>query len=256
MHSCIYEGQVKHRRFSPRQHEFNYKLFMVFIDLDELDDVFKRRWLWSNKAIAPVRLKRCDYIGDESVSIAEAVKEKVFQQTGEKVTGTIRMLTHLRYFGYVFNPVTFYYCYNSENKTVDYIVAEITNTPWKERHSYVLKTKDDNFNFNFDKDFHVSPFLPMDMKYFWGFTSPDDNLTVYMKNTKDDEKIFDASLNMQRKEMSSYQCARVLIVYPLMTVKVIAGIYWQALKLYLKKVPVVDHVNKDDLNTEKRLYRG
>jgi len=256
MHSCIYEGQVNHRRFSPRSHEFSYGLFMMFIDLDETKEIFKSRWLWSDKSMAPVRLKRSDYIGDESVSIKDAVKDKVLKETGDSVNGSIRMLTHLRYFGYVFNPVTFYYCYNKDNENVDYIVAEITNTPWKERHSYVLKVKDNGFKFNFDKDFHVSPFLPMDMNYFWGFSLPQDNLNVYMKNTKNNEKVFDASLNLQRKEMTAYQCARILVVYPLMTVKVIVGIYWQALKLYLKKVPVYDHVNKDDVSVEKIYSRG
>lgn len=253
MHSCIYEGQVRHRRFSPTNHEFNYMLYMAYIDLDELDNVFDKRWFWSAKRAAIARLKRDDYIGDASVSIKDAVNKRVLEDTGAGVEGRVRMLTHLRYFGYVFNPVTFYYCFDKTDTYVKTIVAEITNTPWKERHSYVLNVKDvsENLKFDISKCFHVSPFMQMDMQYDWRFTLPDEKLNVHMINMDNDKKIFDATLRLSRKEMSSYQCARVLIFFPLMTVKVIAGIYWQALKLFLKKVPVYDHVKPLENKTER-----
>jgi DUF1365 family protein len=224
MHSCIYEGRIRHRRFSPVIHEFNYKLYLAYIDLDELDSVFDKRWFWSSKRAALARLKRDDYIGD----------------------------SHLRYFGYVFNPVTFYYCFDKTDSYVKTVVAEITNTPWKERHSYVLNINNcsEKLQFDIDKEFHVSPFMQMDLQYDWRFTIPSETLNVHMINFDDKEKIFDATLRLNRKEMSSYQCARILILFPLMTVKVIARIYWQALKLFLKKIPIHDHKKNIENKTE------
>lgn len=256
MHSCIYEGQVRHRRFSPKKHDFNYKLYMVYLDLDELDSVFAQRWLWSDKRTALARLKREDYIGDASISIKQAVNKRVLEETGSDIEGPVRMLTHLRYFGYVFNPVTFYYCFDKTDSYVKTIVAEITNTPWKERHSYVLGIKDMNekLKFDIDKVFHVSPFMQMDMKYDWRFSQPDKTLNVHMENKVNSDKVFDATLILKRYEFTSYQCARVLILFPVMTVKVIAGIYWQALKLYLKKVPVYDHSSKLDNESKRGVF--
>lgn len=226
---------------------------MVYLDLDELDSVFDKHWFWSSKRTAIARLKREDYIGDAAVSIKHAVNKRVLEETGNEIEGRVRMLTHLRYFGYVFNPVTFYYCFDKTDTYVKTIIAEITNTPWKERHSYVLNVKDinDKLQFDFSKEFHVSPFMQMELEYDWRFTKPREKLTVHMTNIDQEEKIFDATLQLNKKELSSYQCARVLILFPLMTVKVIVGIYWQALKLFLKKVPVNDHVKNVENKTER-----
>ena len=226
---------------------------MVYIDLDELDEVFSKRWFWSATRSAIARLKRDDYIGDSSVSIKDAVNTRVLEETGHDIEGPVRMLTHLRYFGYVFNPVTFYYCFDKTDTFVKTIVAEITNTPWKERHSYVLNVKNmsEKLQFEITKSFHVSPFMQMDLQYDWRFTMPDEKLNVHMINMDKEKKVFDATLQLNRKEMSSYQCARVLILFPLITVKVITGIYWQALKLFLKKVPVHDHVKNIENKTER-----
>ena len=226
---------------------------MVYLDLDELDSVFDKRWFWSGKRTAIVRMKREDYIGDSSLTIKDAVNKRVFEETGSKIEGPVRMLTHLRYFGYVFNPVTFYYCFDKKDTYVKTIVAEITNTPWKERHSYVLNVKDidEDLRFDFSKNFHVSPFMHMDLQYDWRFIQPGEKLNVHMINIDNDKKIFDATLQLNKKEMSSYQCARVLIIFPLITVKVIAGIYWQAFKLFLKKHPVYDHIKDIGNKTER-----
>ena len=226
---------------------------MVYIDLDELDGVFDKRWFWSSKRTAIARLKREDYIGDSSVSIKHAVNKRVLEETGDEIEGPVRILTHLRYFGYVFNPVTFYYCFDKTDTYVKTIVAEITNTPWKERHSYVLNVKDmdEKLQFYFSKEFHVSPFMQMEMQYDWRFTQPGEKLNVHMINMDKEKKMFDATLQLNRKEISSFQCARVLMLFPLMTLKVITGIYWQALKLFLKKVPVYDHVKNIKNKTER-----
>jgi len=246
MHSCLYEGQVRHRRFLPRAHNFAYRLFYVYLDLDEIEQVFSRRWLWSLKWPALVQFRRKDYLGDPEITLKQAIQDLVEQATGTRPKGPIRLLTHLRYFGYVFNPVSFYYCFDAEDKHLDTIVAEITNTPWNERHAYVLSVEQgenhqQHFQFGFDKDFHVSPFMPMDMQYRWFFNAPDDRLNVHMINLRQGNRYFDATLRMKRQPMNATQCTRILLHYPLMTLKVIAGIYWQAFRLYLKRISFYSH---------------
>jgi DUF1365 family protein len=248
MHSAIYTGQLRHRRFAPLEHSFSYDLFMMFVDLAELDDVFAKRWLWSAKRPALAWLRRADFLGDETIPLDRAVRDRVESDTGVRPTGPIRMLTHLRYFGLSFNPVTFYYCYDLHDRAVDTIVAEITNTPWNERFAYVLTQQmnigaDAIQRYRFRKAFHVSPFLNLDYDYDWRFsapTPPAKRLTVHMENHRDG-KVFDATLDLKRRELSSAALASTLLFFPVMTMKVVAGIYWQALRLWLKRVPVHSH---------------
>jgi len=254
MNSCLYEGQVRHRRFSPKPHTFKYKLFFVYLDLDELESVFNKRWFWSTKKRAIAQLKRTDYIGDRNISIKQAVINRVKEETGLTHTGSVKVLTHLRYFGHNFNPVTFYYCFNDSGNKIDFIVAEITNTPWGERHSYVLNNdaQNDKMNFKFTKDFHISPFMPMQLNYDWRFSTPDNSLNIHMINNENDEKekVFDATLKLKRKPISSYNCARAITLFPFMTLKVVAAIYWQAFRLYIKGIPIFTHPEKstEDIN--------
>jgi DUF1365 family protein len=242
MHSALYTGQLRHRRYAPRAHQFSYRLFMMYIDLAELDEVFRGRWLWSVRGPALAWLRRADYIGDASRSIESVVRERVAAHTGVRPTGPIRMLTHLRYFGIGFNPVTFYYCFDAADTRVESIVAEITNTPWNQRHAYVLSGPADEsrprvLRYRFSKQFHVSPFMPMEMNYDWRFGTPGRGLAVNMQNFQHGERVFDATLDLSRREISGPQLARSLVAFPCMTATVLAGIYTQALKLWLKRIP-------------------
>jgi len=249
MHSAIYTGRLRHRRFAPRANAFDYRLFMMYIDLAELETVFAGCWLWSTRGPAPAWLRRADYLGDPRVPLDQAVRDRVARETGRRPEGPIRMLTHLRYFGYGFNPVTFYYCFDAADLDVETIVAEITNTPWNERHAYVL-TDDRNQGrgpirrFRLGKEFHVSPFMSMDIGYDWRFSAPRDRLFVHMENYQDGIKMFDATLNLERRTVTAGNLARALLSFPLMTVKVSAAIYWQALRLWLKRVPFHPHPDK------------
>lgn len=250
MKSCIYTGQVRHRRFTPTQNEFQYSLFMMYLDLAELPTLFDSKWFWSTKRFSLAWFRRQDHYGKPEVSLEESIRQLVQQETGERPGGPIRLLTHLRYFGFCFNPVSFYYCFDVSDSHVETIVAEVNNTPWNEQHCYVLSDKRNEGNrrnkrYRFDKEFHVSPFMDMNTKYDWRFVQPDNRLNVHMENRQNDSqgkcKVFDATMVMRKKPINSISMAKILIQFPFMTGKVIAGIYYQALKLWIKKTPFYDH---------------
>ncbi len=242
MNSALYLGKVRHRRTFPVENAFSYRIFQVFLDLDELDTVFRGRWLWSARKPALAWFRREDHLGDPQIPLAEAVRRLVAERSGRRPEGSIRLLTHLRYFGYVMNPVSFYYCFDAAGERVETIVAEIHNTPWGERHCYVLHQADSpDGAHRFEKDFHVSPFMDMDQTYVWRFNMPGEALSAHMANFKRGDKVFDATLSLVRRPISGWALAGALAGYPLMTVKVVTAIYWQALKLWAKGAPFFPH---------------
>lgn len=249
MESCIYEGRVRHTRKTPAIHRFRYRLFMLYLDLDELPALFRGRWFWSASRPALARFRRADHLGPEDQPLKDSVCDLVEHETGERPQGPIRLLTHLSYFGYCFNPVSFYYCYAVDGERLETIVAEVNNTPWGERDIYVLPHSATVGagkvpRFQPTKKMHVSPFMPMEIEYDWCFTPPGDRLTVYMANSSEGKRFFDAALVLDRTEISGRSLARVLLAFPFMTAKVITGIYWEALRLWLKRVPYVPHPGK------------
>lgn len=244
--SAVYEGRVTHRRHLPGSHVFSYRMSQLYLDLDEIDEVFRSRWLWSSRRRNLAEWRRSDYLGPATMPLADAVRQRVERETGRAPDGPIRMLSHLRYAGYVFNPVTFYYCYDRSGETLEAVVAEITNTPWRERHAYVLSSGQARrqgraLSWQFDKQFHVSPFMAMDRRYDWRFTPPGEDLRVHMQVHRGEACEFDATLALQRRPLDGAALARVLWRYPLMTAQVIGAIHWQALRLWLKHIPVHDH---------------
>lgn len=250
--SYIYSGTIRHRRFTPFDHFFTYPLFMAYLDLNSIDSAFKRSWLWNINGPALVSFMRKDYHGDEKVSLDESVRQTVFEKVGYKVKGPIRLLTHLRYLGYCFNPVSFYYCFDETDSEVDVIMAEVTNTPWDERHAYIIDERDKdgkvrNLIANFEKKLHVSPFWGMDHKYEWLFTQPDEYLMVNMKNFKDGDKVFDATLNMKRLPFTLTGILKQVARFPFITMVVVFRIHWQAFKLWVKRAPYFIHPDKANL---------
>ncbi len=142
MRSRIYEGVLRHRRVSPRHHEFQYKVAMVYLCLDELPDIFSTTPLWSATRPALARFRRSDFLGDPALPLQDEVRRRIREETGAAQTGPIYLLANLRYFGYVMNPIACYYCFNDDETRLEYVVAEVNNTPWNERHSYVLAGPD------------------------------------------------------------------------------------------------------------------
>lgn len=258
MESCIYEGQVSHARSHPVKHAFRYRVFMMYLDLEELPSLFKRRWFWSTRHAAPARFRRADHMGPESQSLADSVRDLVESETGSRPQGPVRILTNLSYFGYCFNPVSFYYCFDANDRNVETIVAEVNNTPWGERHVYVLNrnlsdARSDIKRFALSKEFHVSPFLPMELDYDWRFSTPERNISVHMNCMTQSGKIFDATLALERRRITGWSLASTAARYPLMSLKIVAGIYWQALKLWLKGTPFYDHPNQTPRTTYNKV---
>ncbi len=254
LNSAIYTGLVQHRRFLPKLHHFQYRIFMMYLDLDEITSLFDKSNFWSYLTPNLAYFKRADYFGHAEEPLKLAILNKVFAETGKKPQGKICVLTNMRYFGHCFNPVSFYYCYATDNSTLVAIVTHITNTPWGEDFAYVhdctaVKShavKNPQYSFNLHKNFHVSPFMPMDIRYDWRFSEPTEKISVYMQNIQNatdnsNHKMFDATLTLQRQAISTKTLNITLLKYPFMTIKVVFAIYWQALQLWLKRVPLNAH---------------
>lgn len=247
--SAVYTGWVRHRRHRPHQHAFRYRLYLMYLDLAEIDRVFTGHRFYSVGRRNLVEFRRSDFLGDPELPLDAAVRARAAEVLGRTPEGPIRLLAHLRHFGHSFNPVCFYYCFRKDGLTLDCVVAEITNTPWKERHSYVLPVATAErhrsaLQWEFPKGFHVSPFLPMERDYRWRLQVPEATLRIHMDVIDEAGPQFDATLVLERRPLDAATLRRSLWRYPLMTLKVVAAIHWQALLIWLARNPVYDHPSK------------
>ena len=226
-----------------------------------MDEVFAGRWLWSVRRAAPFRFHRRDHFGDPAEPLAQSVQREIQKQTGESFSGTIRLLTQLRHFGFVFNPVSFYYCFRQpDSPQPDFIVAEVNNTPWGQRHCYVLKPEHFSQKLSgaklVEKVFHVSPFMNLDMEYAWHLPPPDAHLSVDVVNRRDNRPLFDVTMQLERRKISTANLTRLMFTFPFSTFRIFAQIYWQALRLWWKRVPFVPHPAKGQPHGNQGIGKG
>jgi uncharacterized protein len=241
--SAIYQGRLRHRRLLPVGHAFEYRIWMLLLDLDELPELFDRHPLWSARRPAPVRFRRSDYLGDPASPLAGAARDLVERRTGRRPGGPVRLLTMARTLGAGYNPVSFYYLYEDDGRTVQAMIAEVTNTPWGERHHYVIERRNSGaaLRGRMAKRMHVSPFMPMDQTYEWTSTEPGERLDVNIANREGGRTVFRAALTLRRSELTPAAMTAVPLSHPPQVLAAIARIYGNALRLRLKSAPYFPH---------------
>ncbi len=245
MNSAFYLGKVRHRRFEPKNHEFNYPIYLTALDLDEIEHIEKKHWWFSTSGFAPLKFQRKNYLPEGTSNLKNAVIDKAKKLGGDiSNIDQVIMLGNLTCFGIYFSPVNFFFCY--EKGSAKYLLAEVRNTPWNERHCYLVNLDNPTPN---KKSFHVSPFMDLNMEYRWQVREPEKFTRVHIENWRN-SLLFDATFAAKRYEFSKSSVTKVLLQWPFMTVSILKGIYWQALKLILKGIRYVQHPVKSKSNAE------
>jgi uncharacterized protein len=250
--SAVYTGWVAHRRFGPVPHSFSYRVFMPLFDLDELPELLDSIPLWSARRPAPARFHSEDYLGGGSPGLSQRARQLVRERIGRQPTGPVRVLANPRYLGVGFNPVCFFFLHSADGRSIEAVIAEVTNTPWGERIAYVLDGRDgapgSTITGTFEKEMHVSPFQPMNQRYEISVTRPGGRLGVAIRSFETDREVFAASMALRRVELTRGRMLRMLLGYPPMTIATLARIYWNAALLKARGAPYHPHpeVRSDD----------
>ena len=245
VHSCIYQGEVFHQRFTPCEHKFSYKIFFLAIDFDELPQLAQVGRIFKTDRFAPLRFFAPDYLGNKTTISKQDIWNKVIELGGQDLHGRVLFVGQMRCFGLYFSPINTYYCYD-ERGECRYLLAEVSNTPWNERHYYLINLQTEQMS---EKAFHVSPFMDLEMKYHWRIKPPSTHLSLSIESrthAAEDDKFFRANIAMTRQAFNNKNLLKNVLSIPMMTLKTVVGIYWQALKLYAKGVPYIAHSKKDN----------
>lgn len=249
MHSCIYVGHVQHRRLSPAVHRFRYGLNFVYLDLDELPALLSSGLPLYSGHFSPGSYCRDDHLGDPDTPLVDAVRQLVAEKTGRPPLGPIRLLSQLRRYGFYFSPLNLYYCFDRDDQAVETVVAEVSNTPWLQRHCYVLwqgnrVRPNRRLHFRQRKNFHVSPFMDLDFDYHWRLNEPGKTLKVHLANHREGQRVFEAGMVLHRRPLARGQLIRCWLRYPWMTGQLVFGIYYEALRLWMRGCPYFPHPGK------------
>lgn len=240
----IFRGWVTHRRHVPNAHQFTYPLAMLMLDLDTLQHQFNKSAFWSVERFNLISFHRRDYLQSPIADLKTAVQTLIAERCNTQFEGHIKILTHPRYLGFIFNPVTFYFCIDAQQH-IRFIVAEINNTPWNEKYAYVFDIPSvadaQHLEFDFEKQFHVSPFMSMQIHNHWRFKLTEDLVNIRMVLTQEDVTHFDVTMQVNAAPFTVKSMRALPIQFPLQTLSVVCRIYWQALRLWGKKTPFFSH---------------
>lgn len=247
MRSAIYWGEVRHRRFSPTTHAFSYRLMQWWLALDELEEAGAvSKWFGTGRKFAPFHFKPRDYLRDQwqgAATLQQAVLAKMNELANEALNGRVYFLGNVRCWGVFFSPLNCYFLQN-EAGHFSHMLAEVSNTPWNQRHYYLIDLATQPPT---DKAFHVSPFNPLEMQYQWKIRQPGERQLIHIEAHRA-EREFDATMTLTRAPLNQAEVHRVVIKHPVMSFKIIAGIYWQALKLFAKRTPFYGNPSKSKIN--------
>ncbi len=243
--SGLFIGTLRHRRFAPIAHAFTYPLFMALLDIDRLPELMRVSRVTGYNRFNWASFHDRDHLGDPARPLRERLAVAATGHGLDLPDGRIFLLTHLRYFGYGFNPVSFFYCFDAAEQ-LQIVVAEVNNT-FGGTHNYWLRPDSASRGFRSvaKKSLYVSPFMPVDVDYAFAFTLPEDRLVAHMATIGAGVVGFDATLSLERRPWDANEIRRSLLRHPAMTAHVVAGIHWQALKLWWKGVPRVRRVTHD-----------
>jgi DUF1365 family protein len=245
IHSGLFVGSLRHRRFSPIAHAFTYPLFMALLDIDRIPELMRVSAVTSYNGWNWASFDDRDHFGDPGRPLRDRLEADAARHGIAVPAGRIFLLTNLRYLGYCFNPVSFFYCFDLADR-LQVVLAEVNNT-FGGSHNYWLRRDSASHTFRSSaaKSLYVSPFMPVDVEYTFAFTPPAESLVAHMETSQAGSVGFDATLSLERRPWNAAEIRRALVRYPAMTARVIAGIHWQALKLWWKGVPVVPRVTAD-----------
>ena len=239
MISSIYNGTVIHKRFKPKTHFFKYSVFSLLIDLSELDQLDKKIKFFSFNKFNLISFFERDHGDRDGSSLVEWVKKNLDENNISSEDVKIKLLCYPRIFGYVFNPLSVFFIYNSNEKLIS-ILYEVKNT-FGEQHTYIFKVENENniFQHNCSKKFHVSPFIEMNCDYFFKILKPGEKISVIIDQYHTKEKILYASQDGKRVDFNSKELLKSYLKHPLMTFKIISAIHFEAFKLWTKGIKFI-----------------
>lgn len=239
-HSGIFHGKVRHRRFSPHYREFSYQFSLFSLDVDELEVLCQQHRIFGTKWFHPLRFREKDYVKSEPGTLKQRIANKVKALGGKWDGSKVVMLAQCRSLGMYFSPINFYYCFDDDGEN-RLMLAEVSNTPWNQRHYYLVRLEGDEPT---PKAFHVSPFMPINMNYHWRVKPIGDKAFVHLENhpaNNNGDKVFDATMALEKRPMSSLGLLKTWLSLPFSVMKVVVLIYWQALKIFMSGIAFIPY---------------